>query len=167
MRPTCLWPPSQPDWWPCSILHERVGLRDGGPLPSLELEEWPRSPVDPDCIQTSQTVVLFSATVLRSCAVRIRSALRAHMSSTVEQRGRGGWPAGRFWCFIRNRSQMGAGQAEVYMRGTGCLPKQVSSISELSQHQTPCRGSCHRPRPSAHCPGDQASTDLCPSSSKN
>lgn len=98
-------------------------------------------------LHSIQTVVLFSAIVLRSCAGRIRSVPRAHVSDTVEHRGRGGWSAGRFWCFIRNRSQMGAGQAEVNVSGTGYLPKQVSSISELSQHQTPCRGSCHRPGP--------------------
>lgn len=42
---------------------------------------------------------------------------------------------------------MGAGQAEVYVRATGYLSKQVSSISELSQHQTPCRDSCHSTAP--------------------
>lgn len=43
------------------------------------------------------------------------------------------------WYFIRDKSQRGAGLAEVYVRGKGYLTKQVSSISELRQHQTPYR----------------------------
>lgn len=92
----------------------------------------------PGWVQTSQTVFFHLQGAQVVCS-QVRSVLRVCGSNIVRTKGQRRMAHWLLWCFIRDRSQRGAGLAEVYVRGTSYLPKQVSSISELSQHQTPCR----------------------------
>lgn len=121
----------------------------------------------PGWVQTSQSVVLFSPSVLKLFVVRIRSVLRACMSNIERAKGSRQMIHWLLLVLYQGQVSQGSWAGRVYVRGTGHLPKRVSSISKLSQHQTPYGGSCHHPRLPARCPKGQASADLCPSPFKD
>lgn len=117
LRPAwcCLGLPGGPGWWPCSVLHERVGLWDGRLSPHLRLRR-AEEPCGSGWVQAGQTVVFpppVSSGRLQTGLGQFGGPQEQRCQSKGEGGRRTGW---LLCCFIRDRCQMQAGLAGVCER---------------------------------------------------